>query len=308
MPGAGSRLRRRLKPMADAMLGTFAVGTLKAIRLFNPDTIANIAGASMRMVGPWLHEHRIGRANLKAAFPEKSDAEIDKILRGVWDNLGRVGAEFAHIDRLWDYDETSAEHGRIMDLAEQVARARRSRATGKPTLCFSAHLANWEMSAVAAKQLDFETTALYRPPNLRAMADVVVEMRKSCMGPLVASGLSAPRQLAEVLERGGMVAILVDQYAVQGVPVSFFGRPTRANPLIARLARLYDCNIHGMRTIRHPGNRFALNFTEAITPVRDAEGKIDIQGTMQAITDVVEGWVREHPEQWLWLHRRWRDE
>src|SRR4029079_5701125 len=84
--------------------------------------------------------------------------------------------------------------------------------------------------------------------------------------------------------------------------------PTQANPLIARLARLYDCNNHGNRTIRQPGNRFSLNFTHAIPPVRDAEGKVDVQGTMQAITDVVEGWVREHPEQWLWLHRRWRPE
>ena len=58
----------------------------------------------MRRIGPWLPEHRIGRANLTAAFPEKSDAEIEEILRGVWDNLGRVGAEFAHLDRLWDYD------------------------------------------------------------------------------------------------------------------------------------------------------------------------------------------------------------
>ena len=58
----------------------------------------------MRRLGPWLPEHRVGRANLAAAFPEKSPAEIEQILRGVWDNLGRVGAEFAHLDRLWDYD------------------------------------------------------------------------------------------------------------------------------------------------------------------------------------------------------------
>jgi KDO2-lipid IV(A) lauroyltransferase len=297
---------RRLKSAGNSILGWLAVAILKAIRLIGPDATSNIGGWVMRRIGPMLREHGIGRANLKAAFPEKSDAEIERILRDVWDNLGRVGAEFAHIDRLWDYDETASQHGRIMDLAEEVARARKSRTTGKPMLCFSAHLANWEMSAVAARQLGIETAVLYRPPNLAAVAAVVVEMRKSCMGPLVASGLSAPRQLADVLEAGGNVAMLVDQYAVGGVPVTFFGRPTQANPLIARLARLYDCNIHGMRTIRQPGNRFSLNFTEAIPPVRDAEGKVDVQGTMQAITDVVEGWVREHPEQWLWLHRRWR--
>jgi len=117
----------------------------------------------------------------------------------------------------------------------------------------------------------------------------------------------APVKLAAALQRGSHVAMLVDQYAVQGVPVTFFGRRTRANALIARLARQIECPIHGLRVVRHPGDRFQLIVTEAIEPPRDAEGKIDVERTMQVITDVVEGWVREHPEQWLWLHRRWRD-
>ena len=119
--------------------------------------------------------------------------------------------------------------------------------------------------------------------------------------------MDAPIKLAEALQRGSHVAMLVDQYATQGVPVTFFGRRTRANALIARLARQFECPIHGLRVVRHPGDRFQLIVTEAIEPPRDAEGKIDVERTMQVITDVVEGWVREHPEQWLWLHRRWRD-
>ena len=63
---------------------------------------------------------------------------------------------------------------------------------------------------------------------------------------------------------------------------------------------------HGIRVVLYPGDRFQLRMTEAITVPRDAKGKVDMQGTMQVITDVVESWVREHPEQWLWLHRRWR--
>src|SRR5206468_5178506 len=84
----------------NAVIGFLAVGMLKALRLINRKAMANVTGGFLRTVGPWLPEHRIGRANLAAAFPEKSPAEIDTILRGVWDNLGRVAAEFAHIDRL----------------------------------------------------------------------------------------------------------------------------------------------------------------------------------------------------------------
>jgi KDO2-lipid IV(A) lauroyltransferase len=76
---------------------------------------------------------------------------------------------------------------------------------------------------------------------------------------------------------------------------------------IARLARQYDCPVHGARVIRLPKNRFRLDLTPALTLPRDADGLVDVNGAMQTITTVIEEWVREHPEQWLWLHRRWRD-
>ena len=85
-----------------------------------------------------------------------------------------------------------------------------------------------------------------------------------------------------------------------------FGRRTNANPLMARLAQHFNCPIHGARIIRLPDNRFRAELTEEIQPARDAKGDVDIAGTMQVIMNVIEGWVREHPEQWLWLHRRWR--
>ncbi len=100
--------------------------------------------------------------------------------------------------------------------------------------------------------------------------------------------------------------MLVDQHYTRGVDVTFFGRTCKANPLIAMLAREVECPIYGTRVIRLPGNRFRGEISDEVKPVRDADGRIDVRGTMQAITDVVEGWVREHPEQWLWVHRRWR--
>ena len=90
--------------------------------------------------------------------------------------------------------------------------------------------------------------------------------------------------------------------------MTFFGQPTMANPLLARLAQHFNCPIHGTRIIRLPNNRFRAELTGEIQPVRGADGKIDIAGTMQVIITVIEGWIREYPEQWLWLHRRWRPE
>jgi KDO2-lipid IV(A) lauroyltransferase len=131
-------------------------------------------------------------------------------------------------------------------------------------------------------------------------------MRQVNMGTLIPAGRDAPFRLAEALQKGQHVAMLVDQYLTGGVEVTFFGRKTRANPMLARLLRQVECPVHGTRVIRLPGNRFRAELTEEIPPVRHADGSIDIQGMTQKITSVIEGWVREHPEQWLWLHRRWR--
>ncbi len=102
--------------------------------------------------------------------------------------------------------------------------------------------------------------------------------------------------------------MLADQHFTMGIDVEFFGRRCKANPTLARLARRFDCPIHGTRAIRLPDHRFRLELTEALSVPRDAEGKIDVAKTMQMVTTIIEGWVREHPEQWLWLHRRWRRE
>ncbi len=89
---------RRSKILLDATIGSIAVGLMRAVKRVDRKRAANFAGALLRKTGPLLKEHRIGREQLRAAFPEKSDAEIEKILAGVWDNLGRVAAEFVHLD------------------------------------------------------------------------------------------------------------------------------------------------------------------------------------------------------------------
>ena len=87
-----------MKPVIDPALGALAVGLLRAIHWMDRRRSANFAGAFMRKAGPLLKEHRLGRENLRAAYPEKSDAEIEKILGGAGDNLARIAVEFAHLD------------------------------------------------------------------------------------------------------------------------------------------------------------------------------------------------------------------
>src|SRR5262249_8726172 len=229
------RVRRHVKAGVDTALGSLAVGMLRAIRATNRKHMADFAGSFMRRLGPRLKEHEIGRANLAAAFPEKSPAEIEAILRGVWDNLGRVAAEFAHIDRLQMFDPDPLETGDIVYSKEVDARFRRLRCDGKPALVFATHPANRELPALIAAKYGLDARVLYRRPNIGAVSDAIIKLRKGSMGNLVPTGLDAPFKLLRVLESGGHVAMLVDQHYVNGVDVTFFGRRCKANPFIARL-------------------------------------------------------------------------
>ncbi|HEY2226946.1 MAG TPA: lipid A biosynthesis lauroyl acyltransferase [Xanthobacteraceae bacterium] len=299
-------LLRRLARIFDTAMGWLTLAILRAIRLTDRRRTADFWAWFMRKVGPWLPEHRVGRANLVAAFPDKPAAEIERILMGVWDNLGRYAVEFAQIERLTNHDPSRPEDDIVADPAI-TERFHRLRHDGKPALIFASHLANWELPALVAARHGLDTAVLFRRPNIGAVSDAVLKIRAGCMGTLVATGLDAPVKLLRMLEADRHVAMLVDQHFVKGVDVTFFGRPCKANPLIAQLARHVECPIHGTRIVRREDrNRFSIEMTDAIAPARDAQGRIDIQGTMQVITSVIEGWVREQPEQWLWLHRRWR--
>ena len=306
LPRARARIRDAAKPIAEAAVGALTIAMLRTTRYFDPIKTANLFGRVARSIGPIMREQRIGRANLTAAFPEKSPAEIETILAGVWDNLGRVAAEFAHLDHIWEHDPAYPEQSRIEILPRTHELFAQLRLDGKPALIFASHLGNWELPALAAVAHGLDAAILYRRPNIASADRAIQEIRAVKMGTLIPAGRDAPLKLAEALQNGQHVAMLVDQYLTNGVEVTFFGRKTRANPMLARLLRQVECPVHGVRIIRLPGHRFRAELSDEVKPVRDAAGKIDIQGTTQAITSVVGGWICEYPDQWLWLHRRWR--
>lgn len=302
------RFVRRARALLAPVWETIVVGTLRGLvwwsRLFPISWSSTIISTLAKICGPFFVVSGTARRNLRAAFPEKSPSEIWWIVVGVWDNLGRMAAEFAHLDRIWDYDPKHPNDGRIEIVGADIMA--RLRDDGRPALFFTAHTANWELNAITGGKLGVEGGVLYRAPNIKKAADLIAQMRADTMPGLVKASRNAGRQMARMLEEGQHIGMLVDQHWGQGVEVRFFGRPAATNPTLARLARQFDCPVHGMRVIRLPRGRFRIEITEEVPLPRDCEGKIDVHGAMQAVTSVIESWVREYPSQWLWLHRRWR--
>ena len=298
---------RGLLSRVEGIAGWIAVQVLRLLRRFDCNRSANVLGRILRILGPRLRGHSLARTQLRASFPEKSQQDIEIILDGMWDNMGRVIAEYAHLGNLWDFDPArpGSEKRILVDrvVAERLLRLGKD---SGPALMFGAHLANWELLALAATAHGRDIILVYRQPKIASVANEIVKLRGSGVAGLIAAGPDAPLKVRSALRGNRLVGMLVDQQDVHGVEVEFFGRNCRVNGMLGRMARLFECPIYGARVIRLPDNHYRFEMTDPLTPPRDQEGKIDAIGTMKMVTSIIEGWVRDNPEQWMWTHRRWR--
>ncbi|WP_367714877.1 lipid A biosynthesis lauroyl acyltransferase [Nitratireductor sp. GISD-1A_MAKvit] len=296
---------KRLKTLEYWLTARLVIGTLALLRKLPPEKALDLAEKVARKLGPRVGRHRLAVDNLRHAYPEKSEAELEAIALDMWGNMARLAVEYVFLDKLFDFDPEAETPGRVeVDGIEIFKRLRDEH--GVPHIFFTGHLGNFEFLPIAAARFDLATTSLFRPPNNPYVADYILKTRSSAMGGLVPSQAGAALQLARVLDEGGNIGVLVDQKFRKGVKTRFFGRECRTNPLLPKLARQYGCDVYPARCKRLPGGRYRLIVEDRITLPRHEDGTIDIEAAAQMLNDVVERWVREDPGQWMWFHKRWQ--
>ena len=298
--GLGLRLRR----LDHWLTAKLAMAAISLLRRLPPDRALDFADRAARRIGPWVGRHRVALDNLRKAYPEKSEEEVQAIASDMWGNMARLAAEYIFLDALFDYDPDAATPGRIEVTG--VEHFERIAGEGRPHIVFTGHLGNFELLPVAAATFGMQITALFRPPNNPYLADYILSTRRSTMGGLLPSSTGASFALAGILEKGGNIGVLVDQKFSRGVETTFFGRPCQSNPVLGMLARHYDCDVYPARCVRLPNNRFRLEIEDKLVLPRGPNGNVDVHATTQLLADVVERWVREDPGQWMWFHKRWQ--
>lgn len=292
-PPRPARLSERLQARGAALF--FAIfGCL-------PLAAASAAGGALgRWIGPHLGISRRARRRLAAAFPERSAAEIDRILRGMWDNLGRVAVEYPHLRRI----EVFAPGGPVEPVGFEHFDA--AVAAGRRMIIFSGHIGNWELGPLASRQYGLRVTNIYRALN-NPLVDRLITRLRGDTGEYVPKGMVAARRAAASLREGEHLALLADQKLNDGIAVPFFGRIAMTAPALAIFALRYDCDVFPARVERLGGARFRLTVYPKLELPRSGDRNADIAATMLLVNQTLESWIRERPEQWLWLHNRWPD-
>jgi Kdo2-lipid IVA lauroyltransferase/acyltransferase len=283
-------------PVARTLYALEGAGLWALYGLFGllPVTWASaLAGALGRTFGPLTRSHARAARQMAAALPDLPPAARRAALRDMWDNLARVVAEYPHLPAI--------VRGRVTLTVAPEARALMD--AGGGGLFVSGHLANWEVLVpffIAHTGADMALT--FREPNNPWVAALLARARARAGVRLALAKRdrrTGPR-LVHTLRRGGYAGILIDQRYSEGLPVPLFGRPAMTNPVAVRLARKFAVPLALVRIERLPGARFAIT----LPPPVEVAGRTDAE-VLADMHTTLEGWIRERPGQWLWLHRRW---
>jgi Kdo2-lipid IVA lauroyltransferase/acyltransferase len=294
--GGERPLPRRLH---DFVEGAAALLLFACFRQLPVAWASGSAGWLARTIGPRLAISRRARQNLRRALSELGDERVARIVRGMWDNLGRVAAEYAHLGRYRAYEPA----GRIEVVG--VENIRRYAAPGQRAIFFSGHFGNWEVATLAVTQAGLGVTEIYRAAN-NPVVDRIINRARSVVGSeLVPKGAVGARRALAALQQGRHIAMLVDQKMNDGIPVPFFGRDAMTAPALARLALRFGCAVVPVRVDRLPHARFCITAEPPIDYRRTGDAGRDTLALMTEVNRVLERWIREKPDHWFWLHRRW---
>ncbi len=242
---------------------------------------------------------RIALENLAAAFPSRTPAERYVLARATFAHFGSLLLELL---RFGSY--TPEQILASVDL-DGVERARQAHALGRGVLYVTGHFGYWEMAAIVHGLAIAPTSVLARPLDNPAL-HALLERTRTMTGNAVIYRQGAVRRMLRDLAGNRGIAVLIDQHLqTDAVYVDFFGRPAATTTAVAALALRTGAVVIPVFALPLPGGRYRLVY-ETPVPPPDANDPDAIRTFTQRCTDVLEMWVRRHPDQWLWMHRRWR--
>ena len=268
-------------------------------RVLPLDAASNLGSWLARRIGPRIGAHRLAERNMRRALPELSDEQVSAALTGMWDNLGRVVAEYPHLgDIARDESRVEIVGGDVLDQL---------RDDGIGALFVSAHYGSWEMSPITTARHGFPITVVYRAANNPLVNAMVQKMRGVISQGYIPKGRGAGMSLMRALRAGTHVGLLNDQKMNEGIPIPFFGRDAMTAPAVVEFAYRLKVPLVLAKCERLGGTRFRVTYMAPMDLPDSGDRKADVKAVLRRINGEFEDWIRARPDHWFWLHRRWPD-
>lgn len=262
------------------------------------DTASWLGGCIARKLGPLTGAHKTAVKNIARAMPELDAPTRAKIINDMWDNIGRTTAEYPHLGRLMN-DTRRVE---VIDPHNIIAKLRDD---GIGAILIGMHYGNWELSTLPGHRGGLKQYHFYRAPN----NPYVAEMLQNLRGPMqqegyLAKGTEGARQAYALLKKHSHIGMLIDQKQDEGIPAPFFGRNAMTTTAHAALARRLSVPMVADRVIRTKGAHFKI-YVHDVSVTHTDNRDADITATTKQINQLLESWIRNRPDLWFWVHRRW---
>lgn len=248
----------------------------------------------MRCLGPYMRRHRIALTNLALAFPEKTPQERERVARDMWEHLGRIFAELPFLK------------GTKLTSRVEVSGIENLPKAGQVAIFVSGHIGQWELLMSLAYDKGVPTAAIYRHINNPWLDTWLYKRRVRHTTQLIRKGRDSAVQILKAMKAGQSLSMLADQKITGGLELPFFGHTALINATPARMAVKSGYPIIPAFIIREQGAHFKATI---LPPLRfDPTGNVeaDIEIISRNINTLLEEWIRKYPEQWLWVHKRWK--
>ncbi|MBN2371208.1 MAG: lysophospholipid acyltransferase family protein [Vicinamibacteria bacterium] len=292
-----------MRRMTKHRIENVVVAAFSALVRLMPRRVALGLGAGLgRLLGRFDRRHvTIAEENLRHAFPAWSAKRRERVARRVYAHFGRI-----LFDILWFACRSPRAMLSVVDF-EGIEHYQAAVEAGRGILYVTAHLGNWEFHAVGHSLLHAPLGVVARPLD-NPMLDARLCAFRRAGGNTVVYKQHAVGQVMRILRGGGAVAVLIDQNvrAREGIFIDFFGRPAATTTVAAALAIKTGCLVLPVRAVIRPDGRYRLIYEAPLRWEATGDRRGDVARITQELSSLIEQWIRETPEQWLWIHRRWK--
>jgi KDO2-lipid IV(A) lauroyltransferase len=255
-----------------------------------------------RLIGPKTKFNDIAQINLKYIWPYIKKNEIDQICIKMWENLGKNIGEFSF---LHNYDPINCKNTKVEGFNYAKSVVLKNKKNNKGIIFFSAHFGNWEIGPYIINKLNTELMGIYRKSN-NAYLDRLIQKYRNKKTTYVPKGDLGAKKSFLWLRKGKGLALLMDQKLNEGININFLGKPTKTASAIAELAIRMDLDIIPVKLQRTDNNGHKITFFEKISyRNQNLKHKNKVKYILKQINNHLSSWIKENPEQWLWIHRRW---
>lgn len=261
-----------------------------------------LMGLLLVIFGPFTPPSFLAMKNLEKVMPELTLFQRIKIILGMWNNLGRGIAEFILINSI-SYEELDRCINIDRKSMENLKKIKNSK---EGELIFTAHFGNWEVFSRIFEHLNIPMSAIYRAMNNKYVDDMILEYRQRNKMEMIPKGKEGVIRLARSLKSGRKLLMLVDQRLSNGIDVKFLDKDAKTTDSVATFALKHGYKVYSAVVFRRSFSSFFDIKIEEFNVVNTGDLQNDIEATTLKINKKIESWIRLKPEQWFWVHNRWK--